>query len=81
MSLRSRFVPDAKRDPYAVLGVSRDMPLKDIREVWRKLVKEAHPDRMLARGVPSEAIKLAERRMVDINRAWEEINESIDKGA
>jgi DnaJ like chaperone protein len=28
---------------------------------------------MIARGVPEEAIKLAERRMVAINRAWEEI--------
>ena len=28
---------------------------------------------MMARGVPEEAIKLAERRMVVINRAWEEI--------
>ena len=76
LSLRNRFVPDAKPDPYAVLGVSPDTPIKDIRKAWRKLVQQAHPDRMIARGVPQEAIKMAERRMVDINRAWEQINES-----
>lgn len=73
-SLRSRFVPDAKPDPYTVLGVTPDTPLEEIKAAWRKMVREAHPDRMIARGVPEEAIKLAEKRMVDVNRAWEEIN-------
>lgn len=73
--MRSRFVPDAKPDPYAVLGVSPETPLEEIRQVWRRMVRETHPDRMVSRGVPEEAIKLAEKRMVDINRAWEEISE------
>ncbi len=73
--IRSRFVPDATPDPYVVLGVTPDTPIEDIRTVWRRLVRESHPDRMMARGVPEEAIKLAEKRLVDINRAWEEINE------
>ena len=72
--LRARFVPDAEKDPYAVLGVTSDTPLPEIRRAWRKLVRESHPDSMIARGVPEEAVKLAERRMVDINRAWEEIS-------
>ncbi len=73
-ALRTRFVPDAKADPYDVLGVTRETPKEEIRQAWRRLVRETHPDRMLARGVPEEAVKLAEKRMVDINRAWEEIN-------
>ncbi|WP_370213389.1 TerB family tellurite resistance protein [Roseovarius sp.] len=74
-TMRSRFAGDAACDPYAVLGVSADAPMDEIRGVWRKLVRETHPDRMLARGVPQEAIRLAEKRMADINRAWEEISE------
>ena len=73
--LRSRFVTDAEPDPYEVLGVSQDMDIREIRKVWQKHVRESHPDRMIARGVPEEAIKLAEKRMVDINRAWEEISQ------
>ena len=72
-AMRSRFVPDAQPDPYDVLGVTPDMPLEEIRAVWRRLVRETHPDRMLARGVPEEAVKLAEKRIIDINRAWEDI--------
>lgn len=49
------------------------MTLAEIRATWRQLVRESHPDRMIARGVPEEAVKLSERRLIDINRAWEEI--------
>jgi len=72
-ALRARFVPDAVPDPYSVLGVSAEMELSDIRAAWRKLVRENHPDAMMARGVPEEAVRLAEKRMIDINRAWEDI--------
>jgi DnaJ like chaperone protein len=71
-ALRARFVPEG-RDPYAVLGVAPDAGLEEIRAAWRRQVRETHPDVMLARGVPEEAIRLAERRMQDLNRAWEEI--------
>ena len=72
-TLVARLVPDAPRDPYAVLGVDRDAPLAEIRAAWKAAVREAHPDLHLARGLPEEAVRLAERRMTDINRAWEEI--------
>ncbi len=71
--IRAQFVEGAERDPHDVLGVAPDASLEDVRAAWRKLVRETHPDQMIARGVPEEAIKLAERRMVAINRAWEEI--------
>jgi DnaJ like chaperone protein len=73
--LRAQFVPDAVRDPYDVLGVSPNTPMADMRKAWRQLVRDTHPDRMMARGVPQEAVKMAEKRMVAINRAWDEINE------
>lgn len=71
--LRARFVPDQHPDPYAVLGVGAEAHLDEVKAAWRRLVREHHPDRMIARGVPEEAVKLAEARLVAINRAWEEI--------
>jgi DnaJ like chaperone protein len=71
--IRAQFVKDADRDPYDVLGVAPDAPMDDVRKAWRHLVRETHPDQMIARGVPPEAVKLAERRMVAINLAWENI--------
>ena len=71
--LRARFVEDAPRDPYDVLGVAPDTPLADIRTAWRSAIKSSHPDVMLARGIPPEALKLAERRIQVLNQAWDEI--------
>lgn len=73
-ALRARFVPDAMPDPYSVLGVEANAPIDQIRNAWRAMVRETHPDRMIARGVPQEAVRMAEKRMVDINLAWEEIS-------
>ncbi len=71
--LKARFVPDTPADPYQVLEVSPDAPFSEIRAAWRAKVRESHPDRLVARGVPAEAVKLAEHRLRDVNRAWEEI--------
>ncbi|MEL6585864.1 MAG: molecular chaperone DjiA [Pseudomonadota bacterium] len=71
--IRARFVPGEEPDCYDVLGVDPDTPIEDIRRTWRRLVRDTHPDRMMARGIPEEAIKLAEKRLVAINRAWETI--------
>ncbi len=72
-ALRARNVPDGAPDPYTVLGVESSMALVDIRAAWRNLVRETHPDRMMARGVPEEAVTLAQNRLIAINAAWEEI--------
>ena len=73
-SLRARFVPDEAPDPYTVLGVAPDLPVPEIRKVWRQLVRDSHPDQMIARGVPPEAVRLAEKRLIAINAAWDEIS-------
>jgi DnaJ like chaperone protein len=69
--LRARHVQD---DPYAVLGVDPLAPVDTVRKAWRAAVKAAHPDVMMARGVPPEAIKLAEDRLRAVNTAWEQIS-------
>lgn len=77
--MRARFVPDAEQDPYDVLGVSHDATLDAVRAVWRDRVREGHPDRLIARGVPEEAVRLAEKRLIAINRAMEQITSAHAK--
>ena len=72
-NLRARFVPDAMADPFSILGVSPGATYEEARQAWKAAVRECHPDRLAARGVPEEAVGMAERRLVDLNRAWEEI--------
>lgn len=73
--LRARFVSDVDPDPWDVLGVEPGTPMDEIQKRWRQQVRDSHPDRMIARGVPEEAIKMAEKRLIAINRAWEAISE------
>ena len=71
--LRARFVPEAQADPYDVLGVAPEMPTEAIRAEWRRQVRETHPDTLFGRGLPEEALKLAEKRLIAVNHAWERI--------
>ena len=73
VNMRARFVLDENPDPYCVLGVDPTADAETVRRAWRALVREYHPDRMVARGVPEEAMKLAEKRLIQANLAYEEI--------
>ncbi|MTH78874.1 molecular chaperone DjiA [Paracoccus aestuariivivens] len=57
--------------PCEVLGISPETPLPEARKRWRDLIREAHPDRAIARGLPPEAIRLAEARTRALNEAWD----------
>ena len=73
LCLRARHVPGMVPDPYSVLGVAPSASYDEIRLRWRQLVKETHPDAMIARGLPEEAIQIATNRLVTINEAWENV--------
>ncbi len=75
--VRSRLVEGAPRDPYDVLGLPRSATRDEARKAWRELVRDTHPDVLQARGIPPEAMKLAERRLQMINEAWREISSKV----
>jgi len=60
-------------DPYVILGLERRMGDKELKQAYRRMVAEYHPDREIARGLPPEAIKIATERLATINAAWDRI--------
>lgn len=70
--LRARHVPDAWC-AYNVLGVDLGSPADTVRDAWRRLVRQNHPDLLISKGLPPEMIRIAETRLKDINRAYEEL--------
>ncbi|NNM70830.1 J domain-containing protein [Enterovirga aerilata] len=60
-------------DPYRVLGVDRSASYEELRRRYRQLVADTHPDREIARGLPPEAVKIANDRLSAINAAWDRI--------
>lgn len=73
-ALKARFVPDTSPLPHVILGIAPDASVAEARAAWRALVRANHPDALVARGLPEEAIRMAEKRMIDINRAWETLS-------
>ncbi len=74
--VRCRFTGNCDPDPHDVLGIAPGATLAEARAAWRVLVRDNHPDRLAARGVPAEAVKMAEARLVAINRAWEQLSKA-----
>lgn len=62
-----------RADPYAVLGVAPDAASDDIKAAYRGLIRETHPDALVAQGLPADLIDIATRRMAAINGAWERV--------
>jgi DnaJ like chaperone protein len=70
----SHFAPELT-DPYVILGVSYAADEDELKQTYRRLVRENHPDSLMARGVPAEFIKLANDKLAAINNAFEKIKQ------
>jgi len=68
----SHFGPD-REDPYVILGVDRSSSDEDLKRAYHMLVRENHPDSLIARGVPEEFVRLATEKLASINGAYDKI--------
>lgn len=68
--ITARHVYVEGRDPYRVLGVQPSDDFASIRRHYRLLASEHHPDRLIAKGVPTEFHAIANDRMAQLNAAY-----------
>ena len=61
-------------DPYTILGIEPNASEEEIKRTWRALIRENHPDRAMARGLPQEFIDLATEKLATINDAYDRIS-------
>jgi DnaJ like chaperone protein len=61
-------------DPYKILGISRDMTNTEIKSAYRGLVRENHPDKLIADGLPEELIDMATEKLAEINDAYDKVS-------
>ncbi len=59
------------KDPYEVLGVSRDASFDEVRRRYRERLLEVHPDRVQHLG--GEFRDLAEKKTLELNEAFRRI--------
>lgn len=59
--------------PYAILGIEQGSRRVEIRHAYRALARQYHPDVLDAQGVSKELHDLAQARMAQINRAYQQL--------
>jgi DnaJ like chaperone protein len=72
--IRAAQIGPDEADPYNILGVRRDMTDGEIKAAYRKLIRETHPDRLIAEGMPQEFVELANEKMAAINAAYDRVS-------
>ncbi len=65
------------KDPYSVLGISRDATDEEVKKAYRELARKYHPDNY---GDDNPLKDLAVERMQEINAAYEEIERDRKSG-
>lgn len=58
---------------YDTLGVSSEASDAEVKKAWRKLMSEHHPDKLVAKGLPEEMMRIAKERAQDIQAAYDTI--------
>jgi DnaJ like chaperone protein len=64
------------KDAYAVLGVEESASDADIKKAYRRLMNQHHPDKLVAKGLPEEMMRLATEKTQEIKKAYEEIKKA-----
>lgn len=67
---------DVLATAYQTLGVSPQASDADIKTAYRRLMKENHPDKLVARGLPEAMLKLAQEKVQQINVAYDTVKEA-----
>ena len=61
---------------YELLGVAQDAPDAEVKKAYRRLMSQHHPDKLIAKGLPEEMIRVATDKTQRIKSAYEQIRES-----
>ncbi|MEJ2297196.1 MAG: co-chaperone DjlA [Woeseiaceae bacterium] len=67
---------DRLADAYAALGVSPEAPSAEVKQAYRKLISQNHPDKLASRGLPESMRAVAEERSREINSAYDLIKDA-----
>ena len=58
---------------YKLLGVESNATDQDIKKAYRRLMSQHHPDKLVAKGLPEEMIKVATEKTQEVKSAYEMI--------
>jgi len=68
--IRSKYVNEVEKY-YAVLGCRPNDSEDTIKQQYRKLVQDYHPDKIISKGLPEEFVKFANDKFREIQEAYD----------
>lgn len=63
-------------DAYATLGVPSGASETEVKRAYRRLMSRHHPDKLVAKGLPEEMMRVATERTQEIRAAYDRIKEA-----
>lgn len=63
------------QDAFAILNVTADASDAEVKKAYRRLMSQHHPDKLVAKGLPEEMMKMAQEKTHEIRVAYERIRE------
>lgn len=63
-------------DAYAILDIEESATDAEVKRAYRRLTSQHHPDKLAAKGLPPEMMKLAQEKTHEIRTAYERIRET-----
>jgi len=63
-------------DAYAILSIDESATDAEVKRAYRRLTSQHHPDKLAAKGLPPEMMKLAQEKTYEIRTAYERIRET-----
>ncbi len=63
-------------EAYTILGVAASSSAADVKRAYRRLISQHHPDKLVAKGLPEQMIKLANEKTAQVSKAYDVIKEA-----
>ncbi len=63
-------------DAYAILNITSEASDSEVKRAYRRLTNQHHPDKLVAKGLPEDMMKLAQEKTHEIRTAYERIRDS-----
>ena len=62
-------------DAYAILGVDETCSDAELKRAYRRMMNRHHPDKLVAKGLPEEMMRVATEKTREIKAAWDRLKE------
>ena len=62
-------------DAYAILGVDESCSDAELKKAYRRMMNRHHPDKLVAKGLPEEMMRIATEKTREIRTAYDRLKE------